>query len=102
MITESQNTGPHIVSLGKNFRGGFSVKVYTEERRPLSAFLQAYTPKINPGPNPTPNPGPEPSPSPGPGPQPDSTPQPFPPEPTPPAQQLPIFENRELLDKFIF
>lgn len=68
LVTESQNTGPHIVSLGKNHRGGFSVKVYTEEKLGLAAFLQAYTPK-------TPGPGPNP----GPRPDPRTTAEPYPP-----------------------
>lgn len=75
MISESQNTGPHIVSLGKNHRGGFSAKVYTEEKMGLGAFLQAYTPK-----NPGPRPGPGPNPTPGPGPNPRTTAEPYPPQ----------------------
>lgn len=45
LLTESTNGGPALVALGKNFRGGFSVKIISEERRPISAFIQAYTPK---------------------------------------------------------
>lgn len=45
LTTESQNAGPHIVSLGKNYRGGFSVKIFSEERQGIQAQLQAYTPK---------------------------------------------------------
>lgn len=47
LTTESQNAGPHIVSLGKNHRGGFSVKIYGEEKKGIQASLQAYTPKAN-------------------------------------------------------
>lgn len=46
MTTESQNAGPHIVSLGKNYKGGFSVKIHSEERQGIQATLQAYTPKV--------------------------------------------------------
>lgn len=60
LVTESQNTGPHIVSLGKNVRGGFSVRVFTEERRGLSAILQAYTP-VNPTTTPHPHPSTHPT-----------------------------------------